>query len=133
MGDRVKLNPGVDARLVDAGIWIFLGLIARSHRVWTGSELVVTSLRRPPGGRPSRHTALENHPVGAADFRRHSLDERRAAEPFCRMLQVLYGEDLGVVLEPEWLTPEEISERGGILQIDPHVHVQLKGRDYPRV
>lgn len=129
----MKLNPGVDARLVDPGIWFFLGLIAGEHRRWTDVELVVTSLRRPPRGRPSRHAPLQNSTVTAADFRRWALDAKTTAEPFCRMLQAFYGDELGVVLEPEWLTPEEISERGGILQIDPHVHVQLKTSDYPRV
>jgi len=76
---------------------------------------------------------LQNSTVTAADFRRWALDAKTTAEPFCRMLQAFYGDELGVVLEPEWLTPEEISERGGILQIDPHVHVQLKTSDYPRV
>lgn len=129
----MKLNPGVDARLVDPGIWIYLGLIACAHRIAAGEELVVTSLRRPPGDRPSRHAPLQHSFVTAADFRRHALDARTTAENFCRMLQMLYGAELGVVLEPEWLTTEEISERGGILQIDPHVHVQLKTSDYPRV
>jgi hypothetical protein len=118
---------------VDPGIWIFLGIIAEHHRRWTGAELVVTSLRRPPGGRSSRHSTKEHEPVSAADFRRHALDERHAADPFCLWLQIFFGEELGVVLEPEWLTPEEISERGGVLNIDPHVHVQLKTSDYPRV
>lgn len=129
----MKLTPGVDARLVDPGIWILLGVTAAEHRRWTGVELVVTSLRRPPGSRPSRHAPLENHPVTAADFRRRALDAEAAADSFCRMLQVLYGDELGVVLEPEWLTTEELSERGGILQVDPHIHVQLKSVDYPRV
>ena len=129
----MKLNPGVDARLVDPGIWFFLGLLASEHRRWTGQELVVTSLRRPPGSRASRHSPLENSFVTAADFRRWALDAKTAADPFCRMLQAFYGEDLGVVLEPEWLTPAELSERGGVLQVDPHVHVQLKTSNYPRV
>jgi len=129
----VRLKPGVDPRLVDPGIWVFLGLIARAHREWTGEELWITSLRRRPTDRPSRHAPLEHSYVTAADVRRHVLDAVSAADPFCRMLQTLYGGELGVVLEPEWLTTEEISERGGILQIDPHVHVQLKTSDYPRV
>lgn len=129
----MKLNPGVDARLVDQGIWFYLGLIAAEHRRWTDVELVVTSLRRPPGDRASRHSPKEHEVVTAADFRRWVLDTKTAADAFCRMLQTCYGEDLGVVLEPEWLTMEEISERGGVLRIDPHVHVQLKTSDYPRV
>ncbi len=129
----MRLKPGVDAHLVHPGIWILLGCVADHHRHWTGDELVVTSLRRPPGDRPSRHAPKETEEVTAADFRRHALDELHRAEAFCRMLQALYGQDLGVVLEPEWLTQEELSERGGVLQVDPHVHVQLKTLDYPRV
>lgn len=129
----MKLNPGVDARGVHPGIWSYLGIVALEHRRWTGEELIVTSLRRPPGERPSRHAPKDEEEVTAADFRRWHLDARAAAEPFCRMLQALYGRDLGIVLEPEWLTQEELSERGGVLQIDPHVHLQLKQVDYPRV
>lgn len=129
----MKVNPGVDARLVDPGIWIYLGLIATAHRIATGAELVVTSLRRPRGERSSRHSPLENSFVTAADFRRLALDQRTAADPFCRMLQMLYGADIGVVLEPEWLTTEELSLRGGVLNVEPHVHVQLKTTDWPSV
>jgi hypothetical protein len=129
----MQLKPGVNARLVHPGIWIFLGIIAEEHRRWTSEELWVTSLRRPPGGRVSFHAPKEYEEVRAADFRRHVLDTTAAAEAFCRMLQARFGRDLGVVLEPEWLTTEELSERGGVLNVDPHIHVQLKTSDYPRV
>lgn len=129
----MRLKPGVDARLVHPGIWIYLGLIARMHREWTGQELVVTSLRRDPGARPSRHAPKNQEEVTAADFRRHTLDELNAAEAFARTLQILHGQELGVVLEPDWLSVEELSARGGVLNVDPHIHVQLKGADYPRV
>lgn len=129
----MRLKTGVDARLVHPGIWIYLGVIALEHRLWTGAPLLVTSLRRPPGDRPSRHAPKENEEVTAADFRRWVLDESSAADSFCRMLQARFGRELGVVLEPEWLTIEELSERGGVLKVEPHVHVQLKTGEYPRI
>lgn len=129
----MRLKPGVNPRLVHPGIWIYLGILAEEHRRWTGEELWVTSLRRPPGGRPSMHAPKEHEEVTAADVRRHTLDAATAAEPFCRMLQARYGRDLGVVLEPEWLTAAELSERGGVLMVDPHIHLQLKSLEFPRV
>ena len=129
----MKLMPHVDARLVHPGIWFYLGILASEHRLWAGEELVITSLRRSPADRPSRHAPKENEEVSAADFRRAYLDRGNAAEAFCRMLQARFGAELGVVLEPEWLTKEELSERGGVLKIEPHVHVQLKTLDYPRL
>lgn len=129
----MKLKPGVDDRLVHPTIWSYLGIVALEHRIWTGEELWVTSLRRAPREFPSRHSPLENELVTAADFRRHTLDVTHAADAFCRMLQARFGLDLGVVLEPDWLTPKELSDRGGVLQVDPHVHVQLKTSEYPRI
>jgi hypothetical protein len=129
----VDLLPDVDAEGVHPGIWTYLGILALEHRVWTGRELVVTSLRRAPGDRPSRHAPEPGALCTAADFRRWYLDERDAAEAFCRMLQARFGFDLAVVLEPEWLTQEELSERGGILKVQPHVHVQLRSFEYPNV
>lgn len=129
----MRLKPGVDARAIHPGIWFYLGIIAAEHRRWTGEELWVTDLRRLPGERPSRHAPKRDEEVTAADFRRWSLDAHARADAFCRMLQSLYGDELGVVLEPEWLSPEERDRRGGLLKIDPHVHVQLKAPGYPRV
>jgi len=129
----VKVNPGVDTRLIDPGVWLFLGAIAQIHREWTGEQLTVTSLRRPPGGRVSLHSTKEHEPVRAADFRRHQLDDAHGADPFCRYLQMRFGEWIGVVLEPEWLSLAELAERGGVLNVEPHVHIQLKSTTWPGV
>lgn len=129
----MRLKPGVDWQQVDQVLWIWLGIIALEHRTWTDEELVITSLRRPDSPWPSRHVVKAGELVGAADLRRHALDRLSAAEVFCRMLQLRWGEYLGVVLEPEWLTASELELRGGALQVDPHVHVQLKRRDLPPI
>jgi len=73
------------------------------------------------------------HPVlcEAADIRRWQLDTTHSAGAFANVLQHLYGAGLGVVLEPEWLTPEEIAARGGIEKIAGHIHVELKRTDWP--
>lgn len=129
----MRLKPGVDWRGVHPAIWIYLTLIAQDHRAWTEEELVVTSLRRPQGDRPTRHFAKAGELVTAADFRRWHLDAAGVAELFCRSLQARYGDDIGVVLEPEWLTAEELEQRGGPLNVEPHVHVQLKRSGWPAV
>lgn len=129
----MKLKPGVDWRGVDPVLWLYLGWVAVEHRVWCGEELCITELRRESSPRPSLHVAKAGETVQAADLRRHYLDERGEAEAFCRMLQARYGAQLAVVLEPEWLTPAELEERGGVLNVDPHIHVQLKSRDWPRL
>jgi len=127
------MNPGVNTDLVDPVLWLLLGAIARAHREWTDEELRISSLRRPFGGRASLHSPKDNEYCRAADFRRLRLNELSLADPFCRYLQGRFGEWLGVVLEPEWLTPEQLSERGGILNVDPHVHVQLKRFEWPTI
>lgn len=127
----MNLKTGVDASDVHPVLWVFLGAIALKYRVDTGHELVVTSLRRPPGSRASRHSPPPGEPCRAADLRRWQLDQTRSTEAFARKLQHEYGSYLGVVVEPEWLTPEEVSERGGASAIAPHIHVELKRDDWP--
>ena len=127
----MRLKPGVNAENIARNVFLWLGVVARAHSAWTGKELVVTSLRRPPRGRPSWHSPKENELVRACDFRRWYLDENQLAESFCRMLQARYGAGIKVVLEPEWLTPEEIERRGGVLKIDPHIHFELRSLDWP--
>lgn len=128
---RVKLLPSVNADGVSPVLWAALGAIAVRHRAVTEQGLVVTSLRREPGTRRSLHAPPEGAIVEAADFRRWYLDWKSAAVNFCRRLQAEYGSFLGVVLEPEWLTEEQIDERGGIANVAPHVHVQLKAPGWP--
>jgi hypothetical protein len=127
----VNVRTDVDASGVHPVLWTFLGAIAMRHRVDTGHELVVTSLRRPPGPRPSRHSPPPGELVTAADLRRWSLDSTNSTESFARLLQHLYGARLGVVVEPEWLTPAEIAARGGPDRIGGHIHVELKREGWP--
>jgi hypothetical protein len=123
----MMLKPGVDQDNVHPVLWTYLGAIATRHRIVTSLELIVTSLRRPPGPRASLHSPPAPHPCRAADLRRWALDNQRMAAAFAKDLQRMYGRELGVVLEPEWLTPLEVAARGGLSAIDPHLHVELKG------
>lgn len=126
----MKVAPEVDSENVHPAIWVALGLIAVQHRDWTDKELVITSLRRLYGSRRSLHAPLGNAPVCAADLRRWYLDaniaEDRRAKNFARNIQVRWGHWLGVVLEPEWLSAEQLEDRGGIEKVAPHIHIQLK-------
>lgn len=127
----MNLAPGVNPQGVHPVLWLALGALSILHRNATGRELIVTSLRRPPGDRPSRHSPPPPDLVTAADIRRHALDAAEGAEEFCIRLQRRYGAWLGVVLEPEWLTAAEIEARGGRGKVQPHVHVQLKEPAWP--
>lgn len=123
----MKLKADVDATGVAPELWSFLGAIAVALRLETNAELVVTSLRRPRSSRPSKHSPPQGQLVTAADIRRWALDHAGLAAEFVAGLRKAYGDRLGVVLEPEELTPEEIAARGGRAAIAPHIHVQLKG------
>lgn len=122
----VKLLPGVDDSDVDPVLWAYLGAIATRHRLDVGPMLIVTSLRRAPGPRKSLHSPPPGELCRAADLRRWSLDTAKKAEEFAIWLQKRYGDSLGVLLEPEWLTAEQLAERGGRAAVAPHLHVQLK-------
>lgn len=128
----MRLLDGVDGEGVHPTLWLFLGAIAERHRYYTQAELVITSLRRPAGPRPSLHSPRAGELVMAADIRRHALDRDESAARFCRIMQNDWGDYLGVVLEPEWLTPREVALRGGLAAIGPHIHVQLKTPALPR-
>lgn len=107
---------------------------------WTEEELVVTSLRRPfdpeVKTRHATQTAscmmvdprrrFTDEPfVTAVDIRRDALDAvrlpRLRAPAFCRHVQHCYGNQIGVVLEPEWLSPARRKKMTA-----PHIHFQLK-------
>ena len=118
------MKRGVDASGVDPYLWYWLGRIEELHREWTGSELTVTSLRRPPSSQKSFHSPPKGVLVLAADLRRRRLDSVKKAEAFCRELQRRHGAILDVVLEPEWLTAAQIAARGGLKNIGPHIHVE---------
>ena len=116
---------------MEPGIYLWLGALSRAHRAWTDKELVVTSLRRPPGDRPSWHSPKEFELVRAADIRRWYLDGDKLAESFCRMVQARYGDALKVMLEPDWLTRDDLERRGGLLNVDPHIHLELRSVEWP--
>jgi hypothetical protein len=122
---------GVDWDGVHPLVWLWLGKLSVAHRAWTAEGITVTSLRRPVGPRPSKHSPLPGGLVEAADIRRWALDRTGRTERFCRELQRQHGGYLGVVLEPEWLTPAEVAERGGAGKIAPHIHLQLKLLTWP--
>lgn len=127
----MELKPGVDATDVSRVLWMYLGAVASLHRSWTGVGLVVTSLHRPHGKHYSKHSPPPGGLVAAADLRRWALDAKGVTITFCRMLQQVFGPMLGVVLEPEWLTPEELASRGGLARVKPHIHVELERTGWP--
>lgn len=127
----MKLKLGVDDSQCSPVLGLWIGVVARHHREWTPEELVVTSIRRESSKWPTRHVVKPGELVTAFDFRTRYLVEEQVAHTFCRMLQALYGKWLGVVLEPEWLTPAELEKRGGFLEVDPHGHIQLKSAEWP--
>lgn len=144
----MTFKDGVDRRGVHPRLWTVLPWIDGMHHTYTGEEVTVTSLRRPwkpdvvskhaPVSPPQRDIAWftpdqwDKFFCSAVDLRRWELDaegkrqKRKLAEEFCKYIQREHGDELGVVLEPEWLTAEEIRKRGGIDKIDPHIHTQLK-------
>lgn len=127
----MRMKDGVDTTNVSPALWLMLGMIASWHRVRWGSELTVTSLRRPPDGGHSKHSPPAAVPCMAADIRRRGVGEPDEWAVFARDLQHRFGPDLGVVLEPEWLTLAEVTARGGLDQISPHLHVELKNAGWP--
>jgi len=132
----MKLKRGVNFKDIHPVLWIFIGTIATLYRGWTGAEMTITSMRR--------RGTKGKHPKGmAVDIRRWELDSARKksdsgqggsyADKFALDLQRRFGKWLGVVLEPEMLTPAQIKARGGIKKIAPHIHIQLKKTTWPTI
>lgn len=127
----MRLKHGVDQTQVDPVLGLWIGVLARHHLEWTGKELWVTDLRRESSPWSSRHVVKAGELVTAVDFRRGYLDEDKLAETFCRFLLARYKTWLEVILEPEWLTPEALERRGGVINVDPHVHIELRSVEWP--
>lgn len=125
----MRFKAGVDTSDVSYILWAHLGAIAELHRVHRAGELWVTSLRRPPGPRPSKHSPAPGLPCTAADLRRWELDRVKQLDEFVAAIRARYGATLAVLVEPDEMTPAQIAERGGLEKIAPHVHIQL--RDQP--
>jgi hypothetical protein len=123
----IAMKDGVDWRGVHPALWYKLALANEKHAQMVSNRLTVTSLRRPflVGARLTKHTTEDPREfVLAADMRRWDLDRFGMTIEFCRWMQVSLN--LGVMLEPEWLTVEQIAERGGVDAIDAHIHTQLR-------
>lgn len=120
------LLPYVCSAHVHPQLWLWLHVLEDNHWQATGHELVIASPRCPSRSRPSRHSPPAPMMCRAVDIRRWHLDARGLAEPFARELQHYYGAHLGVILEPEWLTENELRRRGGRAAVAPRLHVQLK-------
>lgn len=119
----MRLKHGLDPEGVHQLLWGKLALADREHQIITGEQMTITSLRRHPSP-GSKHSPETGVKATAADIRRWRLNAIGATEEFCRWLQKELG--LGVLLEPDWMTKEQIAERGGIDKITPHIHTQLK-------
>jgi hypothetical protein len=119
----------------------------QQHLEWTEETLWVTDLRRryrvEDNTRHATDTLWSGDPrempeglVTAADVRRWALDELGKAGNFCRHVQDSHGDQMGVVLEPEWLSlaalkrrfPHFTNHTEGQLRklVAPHIHFQLK-------
>ena len=136
------IKTGVNIDDIHPMLWFWLGKMDELYLAERIGEMVVTSMRREydPGiGRftwhspgwttPYRGHASEDlipEPVRAADIRTTALIREGIARDFARVIQSNYGNYLGVVLEPDWLTEEEIEARGGVDRVTPHIHLQLK-------
>ena len=121
----MQLKRRVNRNNVHPLLWGKLLLADHEHVVITGEQMVVTSLRRDPKeGSKSKRSPPLAIPATAADIRRYRLDALKRTESFCRWLQKEL--QLAVLLEPDWMTKEQIEERGGIDNIDPHIHTQLR-------
>lgn len=127
----MKLKDDVNDSRVSPVLGLWIGIIARHHLEWTNHELVVTSLRRDASEWPSLHVPEPEELVRAVDLRRWYLDNHDLADPFCRMLEHRYGTSIHVLLEPEWLSVEELERRGGAHHVDPHIHVGMRSNDWP--
>lgn len=128
----MRFKRGLDASGVHPRLWQFLMWLDQEHLEWTEETLWVTDLRRPYDvDVNTRHaTAFEsigdpryvsNTLVTAGDIRRWALDEIGKAAEFCRHVQATHGDQIGVVLEPEWLSARRRRRMTG-----PHIHFQLK-------
>ena len=129
----IRLKRGVDARGIHPHLWFHLGVIGLQHYLLTNHIMVVTSLRRPydPDKRPSKHRPKPTDLCTGADVRRWYLDDavnaiQYTTEIFCKWIQQTMGDQIGVVLEPDWLTAAQIAARGGLKRIEPHIHLQSK-------
>ena len=121
----MQFKSGVNPEGVHPRLWERLSLANREHIVLVGEPLVVTSMRRQWNPKKkSKHSPPWGSLCTAADIRRYRLDATGRTEHFCRWMQKELG--IGVLLEPDWMTREQIASRGGIDKIAPHVHVQLR-------
>lgn len=127
----MELKDDVDYTQVSLVLGLWIEVLGRHHKEWTGRELVVTDLRRVGGSPRSLHVAGVSELVRAVDLRRWYLDEHDLTDPFCRMLLHRYAASLFVLLEPEWLSDIELERRGGPGSVDPHIHIGLRSNDWP--
>lgn len=97
------------------------------HHEMTAREIEVTSGRRPKKGRISFH-ATEGEPFRAFDARDWYLKNLEKRYEYRRQLLAQFALrriGLQIVIEPDDLSMEEISYRGGLDKIAPHIHHEL--------
>lgn len=138
-----RVKSGVDSQRVHPLIWVYAHQIGIWHQDVTGYRMVITSMSRHRGSsyhNPSyagsqhsmvapRHSSVATRIdlSTAFDMRRWYFNNFPMLERFC--LEVKEELDIGCLIEPEWMTPEQIEARGGIDKIVPHVHWQLSTRN----
>lgn len=137
------IKPGVDSSRVHPLIWVYAHQIAMWHQDVTGYRMVITSMTRDSGSsyhNPSyagqqhnmvapRHSMVPTRIdlSSAFDMRRWYFKDFSQLEQFC--LEVKQELDIGCLIEPEWMTLQQIARRGGVNKIAPHVHWQLSTRN----
>lgn len=144
LAELVRFKPGVNRRGVHPLMWIYLGPIAVEHHYHTSKPLYVTSQRRPLsfGASTSKHSPPAGELCTATDIRTKYLAERADSLPatFARWIQKRFGNRVGVLLEPDWLSRRQLERRFKIKirtdadeaaarkRVGPHIHLQLKGK-----
>lgn len=124
------LDPVHCTHRVHPQLLVYVGFIARAFFVDTRHRMVITSMSRPGGG-ATRHDPQYKGWCLAFDMRTHDprTGERYGHETPNRLYTFVYSIksviNIGALVEPDWMTPEQIAERGGLENIAPHVHWQI--------
>ena len=136
----MRLLNDVDFSNPHSALQHVCGMVDDLHYQLVSTEAVVTSGRRSPKA-GSLHSVPAGFSFRAVDFRRWLLDakpwyalsaagrrdETSTWEFLRRARRSWWAKRYGVqfVLEPEELTSEQVESRGGLINIGPHIHMEL--------
>jgi len=113
----IRFKKGISLQINDALRYFWLD---RVHEVWQeafpGQMMWVTSGFRDDGSSHSNRIAMD---LRRPDQPQYMVPVSTArVVDFCRILQLYYGDFIGVQLEPEWGKGKGYTA--------PHIHIQLK-------